>query len=412
MGHLAFWLAAMQGVLFHICNASKTMAENCKSEREANKFEENIKSYGILLAHISGFASINFWCTLQQNVVHHVGLEQVWMQELVAFGVTLLSGFGMALVLIATSKARRSLYLVGDGIISEFEEKEDDLAKETEHDVVGMTISFSLIQVFRFFFDSELPNVEGNPPKDLASHDAYKRILCLLCSGLLFALLVMKRPSQFLIGNARVKDVLKITWSTSFAWSLYFANYWLVRVLFGPLSGSMEATMTVVLALVCTSVAFACIFALERLEDAHISNDMDKGVATLILSLAILVGFSWERGFDVALDIIAKRVSGVAFSESEKGTGLVVLFLAIILSSIVLPAWRWYILPCELDLERSYQERRENEKKDIKRKLDPLSHFADTCPPPTFTLPLGAPHPIHRRLDVGTCRMHRPAIPY
>jgi len=335
-----------------------------------DKFEENIKSYGILLAHISGFAAVNAWGTLQQIVVHHIGLEQVHEQQIAALGVVFLAAFVMWLVLKVTSRARYRLYMA-DGETDEFEEKENELAKETEHDVVGITISFSLVQVVRFVFDGRMPNVEGVYKIEDDTVQPFRHVLFLLASSIVFALCVVNRPASFLMGRSakRVRACLKITWSTSFAWSLYFANYWLVRVLFGQESGKMMATLTVVLALVCTSVAFFLIFGLEKLEEALQGGagggELDRSVHALILSLAVLVGFSWERSFDVSLDLIAERLSSTMLEGSHDSTGLVVFALACILCAVVLPAWKWFILPMDLKLERAHQERKAMEEDEL-----------------------------------------------
>jgi len=379
MFQLCFWLGVMQLVLFGICTAAKNRFEEFKDERDAFKFEENIKSYGILLAHISSFASINAWGTLQQIVVHNLGLTEVYSKQLFAFGVVILSGCCMGVVLIATSKARRRLYLADDGKTDSFEEAENDLAKETEHDVVGMTISFQLVQVIRFTLDGHLPNAEGVYEHPDAHYHPYRRVLCLIGSALLFALLVIKRPSKMLTGqrHKRIRTVLKIAWSTSFAWSLYFATYWMVRLIFGSLAMDMDATMTVVMALVSTCVAFFCIFGLERLEESHLSEDLDTSVQHLIMSLAIMIGFSWERGFDVALDTIAKRFSFAFFAGAKNFTGAVVLLLAIILSGVVLPAWRWYILPMELNMQSEHDEKKKLEFEEQRRRdADPFAPLA------------------------------------
>merc|ERR1719157_86536 len=97
----------------------------------------------------------------------------------------------------------------------------------------------------------------------------FRRVLSLLFAAALFAFLVMKRPGNLLSArHARIRAAMKIAWSTSFAWSLYFATYWYVRFIFGGYAEDMHATMTVILALVSTAVAFFFIFGLERLEES------------------------------------------------------------------------------------------------------------------------------------------------
>jgi hypothetical protein len=244
--------------------------------------------------------------------------------------------------------------LHGDGEIDELEEKQNDLVMEAEDDVIAITISFTLVQVIRFVCDHQMPNVEGVYEEDEDCRGPYRRVLSLVLVGAVFAALVMKKPIRFLKKrHKRIVSWMKGIWSTGFAWSIYFANYWWVRVIFGHYDYKMVGSLNVCLALVNTCAAFLCIFVLERLEGVLQDQDIQKGVKKLNLSLAILVGFSWEKGFDVAIDLIGERVSSSVFGESARdGAGVIVLIISVVLCAMVLPAWKWFIFPIEQEFER------------------------------------------------------------
>lgn len=58
-----------------------------------------------------------------------------------------------------------------------------------------------------------------------------------------------------------------------------------------------------------------------------------------ILALGVLIGFAWEKSFDTAVDDTAEKESNIMPPSFIK------VVLAMLLATVVLPAWRWYILP-------------------------------------------------------------------
>eukprot|EP00435_Cladocopium_sp_Y103_P075290 s14_g56.t1 len=63
-------------------------------------------------------------------------------------------------------------------------------------------------------------------------------------------------------------------------------------------------------------------------------------------AIGVLIGFAWERCFDVAVDETAEREA----SEGILPPSLVKVVLALMLATLVVPAWRWYILPVVREL--------------------------------------------------------------
>ena len=79
--------------------------------------------------------------------------------------------------------------------------------------------------------------------------------------------------------------------------------------------------------------------ACKELKKGHVAaglavEDNMKAIGQLILSLGILIGFSWEKAFDQAIEAISDTIS-VAGSQGIGNFGL-----TMVLVSIVAPAWK------------------------------------------------------------------------
>ena len=84
-----------------------------------------------------------------------------------------------------------------------------------------------------------------------------------------------------------------------------------------------------------------------------------KMIQQLIFSCAVLIGSGWERSFDVAIETVVKNV--VPDERRLFSSVFVKMALSIVLTLIVLPAWRWYIVPTILELEEAEEEEEEIE---------------------------------------------------
>eukprot|EP00418_Pyrodinium_bahamense_P027119 CAMPEP_0179148382 /NCGR_PEP_ID=MMETSP0796-20121207/71805_1 /TAXON_ID=73915 /ORGANISM="Pyrodinium bahamense, Strain pbaha01" /LENGTH=78 /DNA_ID=CAMNT_0020849099 /DNA_START=1 /DNA_END=233 /DNA_ORIENTATION=- len=74
----------------------------------------------------------------------------------------------------------------------------------------------------------------------------------------------------------------------------------------------------VVLALFVTTVALGTIFILHKLEELdETGEDIDQVLRAVVLGLGILIGFAWERCFDVAVASITARVHFVSPATSK-----------------------------------------------------------------------------------------------
>jgi len=81
----------------------------------------------------------------------------------------------------------------------------------------------------------------------------------------------------------------------TFAWCLLSFSRWVCL----PLNITDETMNRVVIALLVSTFAFAIITLLDFLSDGDMTSvEVEKALREIILSLGILVGFSWEQSFD------------------------------------------------------------------------------------------------------------------
>merc|ERR1712187_850781 len=64
-------------------------------------------------------------------------------------------------------------------------------------------------------------------------------------------------------------------------------------------------------------------------------------IEQVIMSNGLLVGFAWEQSFDKAIEAISSNMP----HEAQHWTKLA---LAIFCVVVIVPAWRWYLLPMEI----------------------------------------------------------------
>ncbi|CAE8632098.1 unnamed protein product, partial [Polarella glacialis] len=137
--------------------------------------------------------------------------------------------------------------------------------------------------------------------------------------------------------------------SLMFAIEAYLATHGLGGSVMGCIGEVVQANLVTVL-------SFAIIFILDKLADAgHGGAKANDAIRSTVVALGILIGFSWEKCFDTAVDNTAE--SGLIVFPPA----ITKLLLAIVLAAIVVPAWRWYILPVVKELGGFEEEEEEEE---------------------------------------------------
>merc|ERR1719399_1178363 len=125
-----------------------------------NKIEVNLKCWGVLLAHMSGFASINAWGSVQQTAFFS---SSPWK----SFLVVPLGYITNLPILFVTNYVRERISEAGDGDTDELEKKWDEEVEEAENDVTALGLSFLTVQSVKFGICGTLANAEGEESKEL-----------------------------------------------------------------------------------------------------------------------------------------------------------------------------------------------------------------------------------------------------
>merc|ERR1719271_944739 len=125
------------------------------------------------------------------------------------------------------------------------------------------------------------------------------------------------------------------------AWSFLFWSEWQLYVL------GWESTVIgacIAIAFFLSFLCFAMVFVLSNLAERFKSNKLARrALGSLELALGILVGFSWERAFDVGFEEIEHKIHHD--KRLQISPVLCIVLLSTVLLVIVAPAWRLYILP-------------------------------------------------------------------
>jgi len=125
-----------------------------------------MKCWAVLLAHLTGFASINAWGSLQQ-------LDFFSSSPAMSFLVLPLATAGQLILQKVTFTMRDKIALGDDGEYDEFEKKWVAESAEAENDVMGLTLSFNLTQALRFAVCGHLPDQEGQETwEEIQAHTA------------------------------------------------------------------------------------------------------------------------------------------------------------------------------------------------------------------------------------------------
>jgi len=335
-GHMLIWYTSTQLALAYISGAIGT------KPKDIAEMECNMKCFAVLLAHITGFASINAFASVQQ-------LEFFSQSPLHAFAVVpLAAAFQLALQRI-TDNIRTKLALA-DGDMDEFEQGWDEETEEAENDVMGLVISFTMVQSNRFAVNSNLPNSEGAEEPEFLRNHTNQQIWLIFGFGLLFlallGVLVSQEKSESELEEEKeeefkedeVKERLLETASVvaimCFAWCFFFG----ARMFFGGFPMLYEnMQLNLMIAIVISAICFPCIRLLDVAADADWSGEkVDQFIFKIIAAFGILVGFAWEQCFDTAVASLASRTSNPMVMK---------LVLAIFCVFLVVPAWRYYMLP-------------------------------------------------------------------
>eukprot|EP00446_Apocalathium_sp_SHHI-4_P036032 CAMPEP_0177304678 /NCGR_PEP_ID=MMETSP0368-20130122/6779_1 /TAXON_ID=447022 ORGANISM="Scrippsiella hangoei-like, Strain SHHI-4" /NCGR_SAMPLE_ID=MMETSP0368 /ASSEMBLY_ACC=CAM_ASM_000363 /LENGTH=517 /DNA_ID=CAMNT_0018763277 /DNA_START=96 /DNA_END=1647 /DNA_ORIENTATION=- len=333
--HMLAWFFSLQVVLAVITGVLPVSGFDPKKD-DLKVMEARMKTFAILLGHITGFAAINFFATVQQQVPRT--FISTFLVAPVAWAFLYLMGR-------ATDAVRERVVLMNDGKKDEVEALWDEEAEETEDDVVGLATSFVFAQSVRLLVGGTLPNAEGEEPLSVMREhtlmDASKLVAIGCGLAMLEVLRVMYVKAQFKRLTPQLKNIIAM----NFSWCGYFGLDWMCScTIFGHEEGMMKQ---VTLALVVTGCALADLYILEHLHELRmgkLQETVEQGIRVVVNSIGILIGFAWEKAFDVAVVEISETVKVVPPQWTK-------LALSVSLVALVVPAWYRHILPTILELE-------------------------------------------------------------
>lgn len=345
MVHMVIWLTILQLTLAIVSGA---IGE--EPEGGLEKVELNCRSWAVLIAHISGFATIHAFGTLQQTFLDET--------PLMALGAVPLAYFGQFALFGIFDYIRDKVALGDDGEVDEYEEHWFKETRESENDVAGLSLSFLTAQVIRFYVCGKLPNLEGLEPWAEETGHSTIEVVQLYVSGAMLgfgSIIIMQAQSAY--GEswesrgykrvARLADILNVYFVFGNAWCFFYASKWLVGSMQVLATLEEESLVMVVLAMFLSAVSFTVIYFLDKMNDVHLFGEgkqADDAIEQVIMALGILVGFSWEQSFDVAVSTVSRS------GDEEASPAIIKLVLSFMLVAVVFPAWRWYILPTEQEL--------------------------------------------------------------
>jgi len=334
------------------CGSPRTKACLMKtSDKHLGVIKLNTEAWGILLGHATGFAATRACSQLQQAVPRNFFCVAV--MPFVSFGM-------ISLVYRATEFVRYKITM-RDGEEDEFEAIWRERTAETEDEVISLAVSFSIVQMLRFGVSGHLPNAAGEDPEGFNLHSNWSCALLLLV-GLVPGIADMVRVlytrsaktfTRIISGEGEEEVPRSRNWcegisSMSFAWCIHFAaDWWIGSHL--HLDGSMKAVLS---AVAVTAVAFGVIFGLDKVADQHFDDEeVHRALRGMIAGLGLLVGFSWERCFDASLEGLAEHRH---FGKVPPAINRIALAFG--LAVMVLPAWKWYILPMLHEAHEAHEE--------------------------------------------------------
>ena len=353
--HYVFALAFIQFVLWYcIFGVAMIYFAGVKKlpwdKKEASHDTKHINSKAgcMLLAHVAGFAAINCFGILMR-------MDPFDTTPLLAF-VSLLIACTIVLLMVTAYRAIRHKFATGGSAADQH--LLDEEGEEGGEDIMALVASFLFVQVFRFELTGILPDGHGGEPADLIGthmgsdhHDLHQVIYLLLfgyfsafmCGIIVFINAMPHRFSAFLSGHKVQQGVRMLTMTSAMVhcWCLYFAGVWMmaasdVAEYIGVYEDS--ALLKVILACLLTVYAFVLIFALEKLASLEAPGPKaDQAIYTVMGSLGILVGFTWEQAFE-------RSVSTVVQANPAAPEPVLKAGLALFLVGMVLPAWRMYII--------------------------------------------------------------------
>lgn len=275
-------------------------------------------------AHVTGFAAMFGFAGLMRL---YAGL---WW-TLAVIGIALVT---LASLSVLAGKVRGCVH----GTKSE-DERWEEAVEEAEDDCTALCLSFIIVAAIRAYIRGRLqPYNPEEAPSGITLAQCFILLACILsCFAIALALAFMKRWTHKRSTTRRWVKIFKTTFMFASCFGSIFAIDWFMYTL-GFEGPRIEACLTG--ALLLTFWAMLMLFLVDFIADRMPQGKDQKMLRYIILSLGVLVGFAWEKAFDIAMEDIAHSGSLLGMQP-----GITTQLIGVLLCAVVLPAWYMYILP-------------------------------------------------------------------
>merc|ERR1719387_67913 len=154
-------------------------------------------------------------------------------------------------------------------------------------------------------------------------------------------------------------------------WQIYAIGYHGVRI-----------KACLIVAMFVTLLCLILIFALDAIESLLA---MRRAVRSLVLAMGLLIGFSWEKAFDIGLEALAHP--DIPPDAVFRGGGwfgdllgfmarITAWFLPLFLLIVALPAWKMYVLPhCDPDIIKAEEDAEDIEDETVSERTSTSARF-------------------------------------
>jgi len=374
--HRLWWHAVLQFLLAYItksiCHPEELRADiiNEGGERKFENVELWAKCVGLILAHMTGFAWIAAWGTVQQSP----WFAQNWYISLLVVPASFITNIPL---LKLTDCFRSRIANAGDGESDKLETMWNEEVADAENDITALGLSFLTVQSVKFLICGTLANVEGEEDEALTyGHTGRDCVLLYLFGALcipIFCAVKVKlaklekaedeekeekkeqakevrkkeqkseeekekeeEEAEKAEKFARNLDITVATFVMGTAWSWFYATKWTLGAQNWGWAGNAQI-LTLSEAVISSIVCFSFIFVLDKLADADWTPDeADECCKAMITAIGVFVGFAWEQAFDAGVAALGSNTPCPVFTKQ---------LMAIACALVVVPAWKMHIAP-------------------------------------------------------------------
>eukprot|EP00933_Yihiella_yeosuensis_P056318 TRINITY_DN5542_c0_g2_i1.p1 TRINITY_DN5542_c0_g2~~TRINITY_DN5542_c0_g2_i1.p1 ORF type:complete len:623 (+),score=96.76 TRINITY_DN5542_c0_g2_i1:76-1944(+) len=345
-----------------------------KKPYELDIRKRRMRCYGMLLAHMSGFAAITAGGKIQHMELFKHNAMMCFLPVPLTMVLLQMLYFMSGWFRDRQSEAAREHDPSGkrSHLCHEY-------VVEAENDVSSLALSFLTTQVLRFAISGVLPNFEGleEPAPEFSAANIGSLYGFGAVAAVVAVIIALANKEEHEVDgdkgghgahgahhaapvsniSHRINEIASNTFAMVFAWCTLFGTRWLLFSLPASWNWQDPATMIgrILLAVVLSIYAGVFVFALDAIDDYFRekagAEASGRAIRTIIQALAILVGFSWEHSFDGGVAAIASMTEHHAVTKLTMGS---LVFL------VIVPIWRRNILTKVMAYETLKELRRKS----------------------------------------------------